>query len=380
MLQGPAYPAARALAPRVHKHFARHLEDALATGRDQLAALPDIDAIAAIVEAGFWASLRREEGYTPRISLAFVDSEQAAHPIRFAHPLPLDPAALTRVAPAVAPAGSHLGVSRNEGDLSVWGTLRSLPRLCFVLEVAAPGLLVVKHQRGGVAGKFVNVAVIEGDSIKVIDEHASSLPDCPELVTSLLGFDSPASWVDSINVLVQLAVAMRSHGRGGSLLVVPPGSDTWHESIVQPISYAVDPPFRELAQLVTEQPEGERSRPWREALDDAVNAVANLTAVDGATILTKDSDLLAFGAKIVRRKGFPQVEQVGLTEPVEGSVAQVVHPSLLGGTRHLSASQFVHDQRDSLALVASQDGRFTIFAWSPCEEMVHAHRVEALLL
>jgi hypothetical protein len=33
-----------------------------------------------------------------------------------------------------------------------------------------------------------------------------------------------------------------------------------------------------------------------------------------------------------------------------------------------------------VALVASQDGRFTIFAWSPCESMVHAHRVEALLL
>jgi len=57
-----------------------------------------------------------------------------------------------------------------------------------------------------------------------------------------------------------------------------------------------------------------------------------------------------------------------------------VTPAQLGGTRHLSAAQFVQDQRDALALVASQDGRFTVFAWSPCEEMVHAHRVEALLL
>ena len=57
-----------------------------------------------------------------------------------------------------------------------------------------------------------------------------------------------------------------------------------------------------------------------------------------------------------------------------------MHPTQLGGTRHLSAAQFVHDQRDAVALVASQDGRFTVFAWSPCEDMVHAHRVEALLL
>jgi hypothetical protein len=57
-----------------------------------------------------------------------------------------------------------------------------------------------------------------------------------------------------------------------------------------------------------------------------------------------------------------------------------MHPSGLGGTRHLSAAQFVHDQRGAIALVASQDGRFTIFAWSPCAGRVHAHRVEALLL
>jgi len=34
----------------------------------------------------------------------------------------------------------------------------------------------------------------------------------------------------------------------------------------------------------------------------------------------------------------------------------------------------------ALALVASQDGGFTVMAWSPCEGMVHAHRVETLLL
>ena len=78
-----------------------------------------------------------------------------------------------------------------------------------MLEVVEPGLIVVKHHRGEQSGKFVNVAVLEGDQIKIVDESASSLPDCPDLVTSLLGFDSPASWIDSVNVLVQLAVSMR---------------------------------------------------------------------------------------------------------------------------------------------------------------------------
>jgi hypothetical protein len=69
-----------------------------------------------------------------------------------------------------------------------------------------------------------------------------------------------------------------------------------------------------------------------------------------------------------------------MTEPIEGGTAALTDPAQLGGTRHLSAAQFVQDQRDGIALVASQDGHFTVFAWSPCDTIVHAHRVEVLLL
>ena len=121
-------------------------------------------------------------------------------------------------------------------------------------------------------------------------------------------------------------------------------------------------------------------RQWQEALARAVDIVAGLTAVDGATVITDRYELLAFGAKIARRDGCPRVESVTMTEPIEGSVATAINPAELGGTRHLSAAQFVHDQRNAVALVASQDGHFTVFAWSPCEAVVHAHRVESLLL
>lgn len=375
-----SYAAAQSISPKVHAYFAQHAGDAGHNGRQPLASLPDAETIEAIVDAAFWTSLRHEEGYAPRISLAFLSPEETVHPLIFERPLSLDPAILTRVAPAVERAGIHLGVSRRAGELSVWGTTRTIPPLCFVLEVAAPGLLVVKHHRGEELGKFVNVAVLEGDQIKLIDEQASSLPDCPELLASLLGFDSPVSWVDSVNVLVQLAVSMRAHQRGGSLLLVESGSGSWGESIVQPMPYAVSPPLSELADLSRERPEKGRRKTWQEELRRAVDAVAGLTAVDGAAVLTTQYELLGFGAKISRRLGHARVEQVTVTEPVHGIVAAVVHPEQLGGTRHLSAAQFIHDQHDALALVASQDGRFTVFAWSPCEGMVHAHRVEALLM
>lgn len=374
------YPAARAIASAVATHFATHLSDARRRGLSRVASLPGAEAIEAIVDVAFWASLRREEGYSPRISLAYLSPDESDQPMRFEQPLPLTARTLTKLAPAVERAGIHLGVWPDGDRLIVWGTSRSIPTLCFVLEVSAPGLLVIKHQRGGELGKYVNVAVLEGDAVKIVDESASSLPDCPPLLTSLLGFDSPASWIDTVNVLVQLAASMRAHGRGGLLLVVPADTGGWAESIVHPIAYRIAPAYPGLAALLREKPEATGRGRWQAALSRAVDAIAGLTAVDGAVILTADYDLLAFGAKIARRRGSPPVEQVSVTEPVAGGTAAVVHPSLLGGTRHLAAAQYIHDQREGLALVASQDGRFTVFAWSPCEDMVHAHRVEALLL
>ncbi len=375
-----SYPAARSVAPRVEAHFRRHLDAARGEGLDRLAVAPDPSAIEAIVDAAFWASLRREEGFVPRISLAYLPPEQSDQPLRFERPLPLAATALSRVAPAVERSGIHLGVWHETGDLAVWGTTRTIPGYCFVLEVAGPGVLVIKHHRGTQAGKFVNVAVLEGDRIKVVDERASSLPDCPPLLGALLGFESPASWEGSLNVLVQVAVSMRAHGRGGLLLVVPAGSDAWRESILRPMPYALQPSFDGLAYLMAQPPDARRQRVWQDALARAVEAIAGLTAVDGATVLTDRYELLAFGAKIVRRDGGRQVEQVMVTEPIEDDVAVLADPAQLGGTRHLSAAQFAQDQRDGVALVASQDGRFTVFAWSPCEDMVHAHRVETLLL
>jgi hypothetical protein len=235
-------------------------------------------------------------------------------------------------------------------------------------------------QRSEPFGKFVNVAVLEGDQVKVVDEQGANIPDCPRVVTALLGFEAPATWAGAVNVFVRIAVSMRKHGRGGALLIVPAGTDRWRQSVVHPIRHAVDPPFDEISELMRGDLADRDARQWQDDLAQAVDAVAGLTAVDGATVMSDAYELLAFAVKIARHQDSSRIEEVMVTEPVEGIGAATLHPSQLGGTRHLSAAQFVYDQRDASALVASQDGRFTVFQWSPCENMVHAHRVEALLL
>jgi hypothetical protein len=369
----PAYSVAPAAAAVVEAFFARHLPAASGIP------CPDPATVAAIVDAAFWASLRQEEGRSPRISLAFVAPDQAGHAITFAQPIPLAPGSLTRLAPAVERPGIHLGISRQGGELLVWGATRTLPELCLVLEVVEPGLLVIKYRRGAEFEKFGNIAVLRGDQIGVIDDRTGPPPDGSPLLQALLGLESMECPSDSGAVFVQLAVSMRGHGRGGLLLVVPRDTTAWRESIVQPVGYAIAPPFSRLAELLR-RPKRELRRPevWDE-VHRLVDVLAGLTAVDGAAIMTDQYDLLAFGATIGRREGYGAVEQVVVTEPLVGNVPATVAPTQLGGTRHLAAAQFVHDQRDALALVASQDGRFTVFAWSRSEGMVHAYRIEALL-
>ena len=372
-----AYTIAQEVAESIMPHFLRHVMAAGSRGKPS-APLPQNETIAGMIHAAFWASLRREEGFVPKISLAFVPPEVSSHPLLFAQALPLEPEALARLGPAVEQAGIHLGVWGRAEQLSVWGTTRSLPPYCFVLEVVAPGILVLKHSPGEESGKFGNVAVLEGDKIKILAVHPEGTDNGSAHMRSLLQMTSIGDPGTEANVLPQLAISMRGHRHGGTLLVVPNDSTEWRESI-RSIAYPLEP-FAELTELIRQDGDGTSRWRWQKNLRHSIQAIAELTAVDGATVMAQDYCVLAFGAKIRRRGNAPMIEKVLLSEPVQGTVAEVIDPAQLGGTRHVSAAQFVHDQRDAYALVASQDGRFTLMAWSHYNSIVEAHRIEALLL
>jgi hypothetical protein len=373
----PAYPGARAVAQAVESHFRRHSTRAREAGRPNVAHVPDGPAVERMVDAAFWASLRREEGREPRISLAFLPPEQAGIALRLDHPLRLDPATLTKLSPAVERPGIHLGVWHHGGELHIWGATRALPLLCFVIEVVEPGLLVIKHARS-TPGKLMNVAVLEGDQVKVVDPQSALASDRPGFLNALLGLDAATN--DGVSVLLQLALSMRAHRHGGLLVVVPHHTDGWRDSILWPVPYLVSPPFPRVGELMRSSAAERNDGDWQTRFRSTIDAVAGLTAVDGATVVSDQWDVLAFGAKIGRREASFAVEQVLMVEPIVGHQPVVVNPAVLGGTRHLSAAQFVHEQRDALTLVASQDGRFTVFAWSDKDGMVQGYRVEALLL
>jgi hypothetical protein len=81
----PAYAVARLVAPTVAEHLQLHRaalppHDPL---QPPLELLPDADCIEALVDTAFWASVRREEGYIPKISLAFLRPMAGIRPLIF---------------------------------------------------------------------------------------------------------------------------------------------------------------------------------------------------------------------------------------------------------------------------------------------------------
>src|SRR5688500_7027560 len=134
----PPYPTARTVAPTLHAHFIK------CAGTS---AVPDIKTIEDIINVAFWASLRREEGRSPRISIAYIEEESATDAFAFARPLPFEAGVVARLSPAVERPGIHLGVWRAGDALLMWGTTRRVPPSTFILEVAEPGLLVIKRRR-----------------------------------------------------------------------------------------------------------------------------------------------------------------------------------------------------------------------------------------
>src|SRR5438552_10002890 len=139
----------------------------------------------------------------------------------------------------------------------------------------------------------------------MVDAEGTLASECPDFVATLLGFDPASSHPD--NVLLPLALSMRAHKHGGSLLVVPHGTEAWRKSIVS-VPYTVAPPFSKLGDLVRK---GSRDVAFKEATD----AIGGLTAVDGARLLSHRWGVPPFGPAIGRAQPGPSVQHALVLEP-----------------------------------------------------------------
>ena len=182
----------------------------------------------------------------------------------------------------------------------------------------------------------------------------------------------------------EVAFAMHSQGHGGALVIAPPFEPEGNTADVA-IKYRFDPKGSNcvrdaIEELVTAQQRlqdamaqppagGDALRltslfessveAHRQLLTKLLRSIGKLSRIDGAVVMDTDLRVHGFGAKL---SGTQESFTVAELDTITASVSEVSISSL-GGMRHQSAARYVHRNTDSIVVVASQDGRLTLFAW-----------------
>jgi hypothetical protein len=209
--------------------------------------------------------------------------------------------------------------------------------------------------------------------------------------------------------VVHIAECMLRLGHGGTLLILPEGTD-WEERVtsfafapVQPVSRVRDAEVADVehekgrqagvAQLLDEQLRAQIDAQsastiafalgdWRTRFRLGVELewLARLTATDGMTVIRPDLTLLGFGVffRLEEPSGGLRIRIVDPyaaegTEPASGDL------STLGGARHQSAAVTCHGFPGATVIVASQDGGLSAMRWDADEQVVLIHRHLELL-
>lgn len=349
------------------------------------------DQLSQFVETAFWSSLRSNEGRTTRLHIALVEPHCMSGAVPFASEVSFDEDQIVKLAPAVPRSGSLL-VNGNEQGLHIWGFSHVKP-ICkgsLVVEVSEPGIVRLS------IGEFQPFAILDGRANPVIAGTKSNLA---EYLNKLLykeatqenTLESQIILHDSM-ALVALARMIVAEGHGGTLLIIPNVTGNWSESL-NPFTYRYAAPDSTIRDLLRSKFDEISSRAFlirqlqnsrisdelknlviralaqmKHDISYNIKAVATLSGFDGATVITRDFQVMGFGAKIAISSN--AAPHVCMFKPEPGSQKVVPSPlEHIGGTRHQSAARFVATHQDCVALVVSQDRHLSIVHW---HEPIHS--------
>lgn len=349
--------------------------------------IPTPKQLAEIVSNLLWASTQLEEGRLTRFRVGFTRGWALNHiGLLFDLPVPWNVEEIRKLAPAVRPP---------DGQICVYPFLPGIETLVIcglqttdlqsvTFEVIEPARLVVRAQLN------IVVAEITGQRSGFIDDGWS------KKVGALITVSEPKEKIPYLNDLLYVlygsvtrAILSRIRQlRHGGTLVFAADESQWKHSVEQKryesmskfkyngIKHVKENLIEELvAELQGKTTEEARERfiktginvlssdRYKSFINDAARSVAYLTAVDGAAILDKNFDVLAFGAKIKETQKVGRNQTVTKVLPLESNSepteSNLTHE--FRGKRHLSAARFVLNNPGSLVFTISQDGGITCF-------------------
>lgn len=359
--------------------------------RDLLLAV-DADQLQAIFEAIYSASLKREEGRHHHVSVIitpalsnFADEIKDCHwhgclenVTEFEKPIPITD--LPRIAPAFEGTDQSLRIWVNaEGRIEIWGFARNfLDYYGLRIQPLLLGELLIDIRTQDFPSVRLLMTFAETNIVQRETPLHALLPKGDTIAD--VGSDA---WHKAghrkrkvFGVVVDIVNKMSLHAHGGTMLFVPSehAEAVMAKSIKEFIplrpkgNYSViknklDLEEREFLNSMKSENKNQ-SLPWN--FEREANLLGQFTAVDGATVITTDFDVIAVGAKIKEsdEEGVAQ-RKIWVRQAYQNAEAIEKNVSDIGGTRHQSAAHFVYDNREKnvFTIVASQDGKISIIYW-----------------
>lgn len=349
--------------------------------------LPPTHAIQKFIDVTFLATLRDEEGQQIRFSVALVLDKDLIEPLS---PTVLTPmqlsvsqdfsdSTLVKLAAAFDPALSTIIVKWNDkkDSLSYWGITFHAPGLNRFTEVPVgikgsanfrpDYFTVISRGRGAItiargnsqigtfqAGYFVASTPTPFTSRSLgqyIQDEIKSDPFFPTYGNYYFLFVR-----DGLEELLSESL-MRGHG--GTIVLLPSHMSTkmYENKYKMTGSYG-------LRQILQQCIKNERSIElsisiaYRKVANEIIQRIAQLSAVDGALILTYGFEVVSFGATLTA----PRSSLSAFVGPDGfGQIGNTTFPIDSYGTRHRSAFDFASAHLGAVVFVISQDGPIRAF-------------------
>ncbi len=346
---------------------------------------------------------------------SFCDDEGpplGLHRLVFTKPRPFDEHEIRRLSPATTFYRSLLGVGfdSTRGTLQIWGQIHSGPawiqaidgrRRMFqalppalVVSVSGPGCITVS--KGSVtvgklrSGKITSPSTEIADAEWVKDAFAGTNAELIRLhVDAQRQNTKPWATVDPgfARLIVhrafrQIISRVRDGRHGGTLVLVPSelAAELCSPNPFLSIKYAfteerarrrlqdmVVRVMNSLAQVQGAEHDPVRTVGWmeyvistapvialaEESLIEAAHFVADLTAVDGAVVITKTFEILGFGGEI--SGALQAVPTIARALDADATGIEI-EPTESYGTRHRSAYRLCSALPEAIVIVISQDG------------------------
>ena len=359
--------------------------------------VPTREQLAQIIDVAYWGSFATEEGNSVTASLILKPVKHTPDTFRFDSPLELTAGTLVKLGPALENPKSDIGIWPDDtGTLKIWGftsTPYELIKPDFWVQVLGPGKILIVYSGRSVAAVTGNTAVFLDHKIvmqsmmyKIADQ---AKPDDPQIINLL-----------RYNAILKIAQQMRTHGRGGTILIVPENQN-WTQSIKAPVRYTGGANFLNIESMhmslakdehdsidqvakMIEEMNLPHQQDWLNSwqkIQQQCNRIARLTAVDGALVMNFDRYVYCFGAKIKALNINATSTEMQILDPFESGTRIDGNFAAIQGTRHQSAAQFAYDRPGSIAIAASTDGNVTFFTRdSQKNSLIALQHAELILL